>query len=626
MFCVAITEKNAIEKAVSLGAEMIELRIDFLEDKNIDGIVFRFPWIATNRKGDQRILLEAVEKGANFIDMDIEEFDDEIAEKVKEKGGKVIASFHDFEKTPDEEKLLGILEKLSEKGDIVKIITTANHAEDNQRILSLYEKTKVPLIAFAMGEKGKMTRFACLAQGAPWTYCALEKAVAPGQPTLEEAKETKIYAVIGNPIKHSLSPDIHNANFKSLGIKAVYTAVKVEDVKKFVLEDAKERGIFVFNATIPHKIEIMKYLDEITPLAEKIGAVNTVENKNGKMIGHNTDGYGALLALNEKTDVKGKKVVVLGAGGAARAVAFTLAEEGANITILNRDFEKGKELADKVGGKAVEFDDKNLKKELSDSDVLINCTSVGMDSDGSLVPKEYLKDLIVFDIVYSPLKTRLLKDAEENGCKIVTGDKMLVYQGVKAFEIWTGEKADVKAMFDALHKRLMPGISLIGFMGTGKSAVGKILAEKLDRNFIDLDDEIVKDAGMTIPEIFDKKGENEFRRMEREAVEKFLGKDNLVVSCGGGAILDDENVKIMKENSEVVLLTASPQKIGERLEGDESRPLLNQKEKIKKIEEILNARKERYDTASEYSIDTDDITPEEIAEKIIEMVKSKCLK
>jgi len=622
MFCVTIAEKDAneaIEKAVSLGAEMIELRIDFLGDKNeINNCTL--PWIATNRKGDQKLLVKAAEKGAKYADMDIGEYDKEVAKRLREKGCRVIVSFHDFEKTPNEEKLLEILEELSEKADIVKIVTTANHIEDNQRILSLYENTGIPLVAFAMGEKGKTTRFACLAQGSPWTYCALEKAVAPGQPTLEEANETKLYAVIGNPVKHSLSPDMHNANFESLGMKAVYTAVQVDDVKEFV-SHVKERGIFVFNATLPHKIEIMKYLDSVDSLAEKIGAVNTVENKDGKLIGHNTDGYGALLSLKEKIEVNGKKIVILGAGGAARAVAFTLAEEGAEITILNRDFEKGKKLADGVGAKAVGFTDENLKKELSDADILINCTSVGMNSNESLVPKDYLRDLIVFDIVYSPMKTRLLMDAEKNGCKIITGDNMLVYQGAKAFEIWTGKKADVKIMFNALHKRLMPNIALIGFMGTGKSVVGKILSENLDREFIDLDEEIVKDAGISIPEIFEKYGEREFRRMEKEVVKRFFGKKNLVVSCGGGAILDDENVKTMKENSAVVLLKASPEKIDERLKEDKSRPLLNQKEKIKKIEEILNARKERYSSASDYSIDTDELSPREIAGKIIKMVE-----
>ncbi|MCK5460269.1 shikimate dehydrogenase, partial [Candidatus Parcubacteria bacterium] len=442
----------------------------------------------------------------------------------------------------------------------------------------------------------------CLIHGAPWTYCSLgKKQTASGQIELKQAKKIKLYGVIGNPIKHSMSPAMHAANFQSLKINAKYAAIQVKNLKKY-MEIFAARGILGINITIPHKVEVMKYLDKIDALAKKIGAVNTVKNKNGKLIGYNTDGYGALKFLREKVkSIRNKKIVILGAGGAARAIYFTLKQEKANLIILARDKASGEKI-----GKTLKLNNKNLKIELGKADILINCSSVGMNSEETLVPKEYLKkNLVVFDIVYTPIKTRMIKDAEAVGCKTVLGYKMLVYQGAESFKIWTGRKADIAVMSDIVRNHLLPSVALVGFMGSGKTTVGKVLAKKLNKNFIDIDVEIEKRAKLPITEIFAKYGEANFRKIEKDELKSALKNRTAVIACGGGVVLSKKNRELLKNFSTVIFLKAEAETIAKRLKNDKSRPLLcgSDKEKIKKIKEMIKKRKIFYQKVLDFTID-----------------------
>ena len=271
--------------------------------------------------------------------------------------------------------------------------------------------------------------------------------------------KTEICGVIGDPIEHTMSPVMHNAAFKKLGLDYVYIPFRV---KKEELGEAvrgmRALNIRGFNVTIPHKVAIIPLLDKLDTLAEKIGAVNTVVNDNGVLSGYNTDGAGFLQAMLEHgLEPKGKNIIMIGAGGASRALSFALAERGGNLVILNRllEFEWAEELARKLSHtfkrevKAVELDEANLSKALEGADILVNATSVGMspDVDGTLVPKRLLRpDLAVFDIVYNPIKTRLLREAEEAGAMTVDGLNMLAWQGVIAFEKWSGRKAPLELM------------------------------------------------------------------------------------------------------------------------------------------------------------------------------------
>ena len=263
---------------------------------------------------------------------------------------------------------------------------------------------------------------------------------------------TALYAVIGNPVRHSLSPIMHNRAFSHIGYNAVYLALPVENVAGAV-SGIRAFGIRGVSVTIPHKVAIMDYLDEIDENAARIGAINTVVNREGVLHGCNTDAWGAVKALTEQSQVAGKTVGIIGAGGAARAIGFGVISEGARVIILNRTREKGEKLAQVLGG---EFQPLTPALRLN-CDILINTTPVGMIPDSGMSPippKALTKEMVVMDIVYNPLKTKLLQDAEAAGCPTIEGTAMFVYQGVSQFELWTGKKAPVDVMRDAVLRAL----------------------------------------------------------------------------------------------------------------------------------------------------------------------------
>jgi len=271
--------------------------------------------------------------------------------------------------------------------------------------------------------------------------------------------KTKLCGLIGDPVEHTMSPAMHNAAFAKMGLDFVYVPfrVKPEDLPQAVA-GMKALNIRGLNVTIPHKVAIRSLRGELDPLAEKIGAVNTVVNDSGILQGFNTDAIGFLEALMQRgAEPKGKKVVVLGAGGAGRAASFVLAERGAQLLILNRRQELGwaEELAEQLTqafGKevrAMELTDGNLAQALDGAYILVNATSVGMtpNTDETPVGADLLKpSLVVFDVVYNPVKTKLMRQAEQIGAQTISGLEMLVWQGALAFELWTGAKPPVELM------------------------------------------------------------------------------------------------------------------------------------------------------------------------------------
>ena len=272
---------------------------------------------------------------------------------------------------------------------------------------------------------------------------------------------TNIVGLIGHPVEHSFSPPMHNVAFDALNMDWAYVAFDVDPFNvKSAIEGAKSLNIRGFNVTIPHKIEVMKYLDEIDEVAGLIGAVNTIDFKSMK--GYNTDGIGAVKAIEEVTSIKNKKVVVAGAGGASRAISFYIAKYGAeSVTILNRNVEKAQSLADDINL----IDDvnadsiKNIKGHVADADILIDTTPVGMhpnvNDDAIICAEDMHEDLVVFDAVYNPNETVLIKEAIKANAKPVYGIKMLLYQGAESFKIWTGQNPPVDVMEDALKKHLI---------------------------------------------------------------------------------------------------------------------------------------------------------------------------
>jgi shikimate dehydrogenase len=269
--------------------------------------------------------------------------------------------------------------------------------------------------------------------------------------------KTKVCGVIGDPIEHTLSPIIHNAAFQALKLDYVFLAFRVEATEvENAINGMRALMIQGLNVTMPHKNVVIKYLDELDPTAKTIASANTILNKDGRLFGFNTDGVGALNALEQNgVEVREKKVLLLGAGGAAKAIAYTLSQEADELVILNRTPKHATELANLLKQKfnkkisADTLSSKKVKEKLGTTDVLINATSMGMkpNSDQSPIKSEWLKpDLAVMDIVYNPLKTKLAKDAEAAGAKVVSGVEMLIYQGAASFEIWTACKAPVEVM------------------------------------------------------------------------------------------------------------------------------------------------------------------------------------
>ena len=269
--------------------------------------------------------------------------------------------------------------------------------------------------------------------------------------------QTELYGVIGNPIQHSLSPMIHNGAFKRLGRNAVYLAFEIRDLEEALrgIRGLRVRGVSV---TIPFKTEVIPFLDKVEGAARKIGAVNTIVNRGGKLIGYNTDCDGALEALEERINLKGKSILLIGAGGAARAIGFGLRQRDCRLIVSNRSKKKGEALSGELKCLFQPLSSLfKMKASELETDVIINATSLGMypRQRETPFPKKLLrKGMVVMDIVYQPLQTRLLREAKEEGCLTINGLEMFIRQGVAQLMIWTGRRPDLKQIRNELCKTL----------------------------------------------------------------------------------------------------------------------------------------------------------------------------
>lgn len=265
--------------------------------------------------------------------------------------------------------------------------------------------------------------------------------------------KTKLCCVIGNPIAQSLSPQLHNSLYKAMGLNFAFLAFQVSDVKH-AIAGFKALNVVGISVTIPHKLEVMKYLDDIDETAKSIGAVNTIVNKEGKLIGTNTDWLGAVKALEKKTHLSGKNVALLGAGGAARAVAYGLTKSKAKVSIFNRSLDKARQLRNifnLAGAYSLGETDK-----IADADIIVNTTSMGMIPNDKLtpIPMDCINSKqIVFDIIHTPTQTRLLKNAQKKKAVVIYGFEMLLYGAAKQFELYTEKKAPI-----GLMEKILKGI------------------------------------------------------------------------------------------------------------------------------------------------------------------------
>jgi 3-dehydroquinate dehydratase/shikimate dehydrogenase len=423
-----------------------------------------------------RIIKKAIMLGFDFIDIEIETDEKTIKELMAaatvEMTGrknwsktKIILSYHDFNGTPSLGKLESIYKKINDLSpDLVKIVTTAESINDCFTIFNLLDG-KDNLVSHAMGERGKISRILGKKFGSKLIYVSTSDMIktASGQLNLNEIqeynidemnKDTKILGVIGEHAENSKSKFMHNHNFKRLDLDMVYVPFKTrpEELMTF-MKNFRIFGFLGGAVTVPHKEKIIGFIDDADETARKIGAVNTLFLRKGKIIGTNTDFFGAIEALKEKTVIKGKKVLLLGSGGAARAIAYGLLKEKADVTIANRTIEKAKQLADEFNAHIVSID--AAKENLQGFDIIINSTNVGMNPHpDQCILEDLPKRKLVMDIVYSPIQTKLIKLAKKRRCEVITGERMLIHQAIGQFEKWTGVKPDFKNMEAELSKHL----------------------------------------------------------------------------------------------------------------------------------------------------------------------------
>jgi len=399
------------------------------------------------------ILAQAARSGCGWCDVEIETTErmakGELARALSP--ARVMVSHHDFRKTP--RNLRGIVRRLERAGgDAIKIAAHCRSVSDSVRICEL-ARTRRDTVAIPMGEFGLAGRVLSLRMGSALAYAAVEQATAPGQLSLDAmadlyhaaqiTRRTRVYGVIGDPIGHSLSPLLHNTAFRARKFDAVFVPFLVRNLRDF-LGAMTGFGVAGLSVTIPHKERILHFLDGCDPLAERIGAVNTVVVRGGgRLYGYNTDYVGVLRSLEQRMRLAGSRVLLFGAGGAARAAAFALAQAGSIVCVCARRPERARALARAVGGQTVARAD--LAHEFFDA--IVNCTPIGMHpGGGSPLASSELNCRILMDMVYRPRETELLQLARRKGIEIISGVEMFLAQGFAQYEIWTGERAPESAM------------------------------------------------------------------------------------------------------------------------------------------------------------------------------------
>ena len=481
MICLSInaaTTDEALKMMHESDADLAEVRLDFMQGCDLTRLIESRPCpvIITNRpareggkyKGEEidRIagLQWAIQHGADYVDIEL----DAVGSLGDRRATKIIVSHHNFERTPD--NLLDTVRRMRDLGaDVAKLAVTARSLHDNLKVFDLLDHSPLPTIGLCMGELGQISRILSPKFGGFLTFATpgTGEPTGPGQLTVAELKDlynydsidrdTIVHGIIGNPVAHSMSPAIHNASFKERGLNRVYVAFKVDDAPTFI-EAFKAIDVAGYSITIPHKQTALPCADELDPVARRIGAINTLVNRDGALFGCNTDWMAAVRGLaaalpEGNAALKSARVLLLGAGGAARAILFGLQEQGCRVTIANRTHERAQILADEAGVDCIPVAD----LAQVEADIIVNATSAGMHPNVDLTPApaEILRPgMIVFDSVYNPVRTRLIREAEAAGCTTVTGVDMFVYQAVEQFELWTGVDAPVDTMRRVILDRL----------------------------------------------------------------------------------------------------------------------------------------------------------------------------
>lgn len=489
MICVSIGRGRhryliaEFKHLAEIGAKLVELRLDYIQSAvNLKRIleVKNCPVVITCRRErdggkwtrseqDRQLLLrQAIVAGVDYVDLE-----EDIAGTIPRFGKtKRIVSYHNFQETPED--LPALHAQLARHDpDIVKIATLVNKPEDNLRLLRLSRDSKIPTVAIGMGEMGAPSRVLARRFGAPFSFATFqaERAMAPGQLTYQQmkevyryeqiSKETEFYGVVADPVAHSLSPLIHNLAFAQQKLNKVYLPFRIpsERLEQF-LRDCPELGVKGLSVTIPHKEEVLKYLTKPDEATSAIGACNTVVFRPDGVYGYNSDFFAAMACITEAfplvdgvSPLTGKTVMVLGAGGVARAIAYGLRRLNADVVVTARTPEKAEQLARKFGCRTVSW----AMRHSIHPELIVNGTPLGMHPDVNESPLDarYLShDITVFDTVYNPEQTLLIKQAREAGCKTITGIEMFVGQAALQSKMFTGQQPPVEAMRGAVRRAI----------------------------------------------------------------------------------------------------------------------------------------------------------------------------
>jgi 3-dehydroquinate dehydratase/shikimate dehydrogenase len=485
MICVSIARTRhrmmmAEHKALAeRGAKLVELRIDWLaRDPDVPRLLKDRPTpvIVTCRRAQdggkwrgteeerQRLLRTAIVSGVDYIDLE-----DDIAKSIPRYGKtKRIVSHHDFNGTP--EHVEEIWAEMAEmKPDIIKLVTLASSASDCIRVLKLVQNAKIPTVAFCMGEFGVWSRIVCAKLGSPFSYAAFspDREVAPGQLSYQDMAgiynyesinaETRLFGVIGDPIGHSLSPLLHNRAMRKIGFNGVYVPIRIaRDQLTRTLNDLDELNFRGLSVTIPHKEAVLVKFPKCEEIVRQIGAANTLfRDQTNEWQSFNTDYQAALdsvkLGLRPGDTLEGKRVLLMGAGGVARAIGMGIVRAGGVLVICSRTSTRSKALAAELSCRSITWENRGSEF----ADILINCTPVGMSPNMDETPfhSNWLRDgMIVFDTIYTPENTLLIKESKARGCTTVTGVEMFIRQAAAQFERFTGQAAPLDEFRDTLRR------------------------------------------------------------------------------------------------------------------------------------------------------------------------------
>ena len=484
MICVPIVgpsmpkAREQITSAVEV-ADILEFRLDLIETYELNSLLDAspLPVIVTNRskldggqfKGpeEERVqgLRDALHAGADYVDIEVSTPREVLQPFLEESDPThIILSYHDFSHTPEDFNPL--YETMCEMpGEIIKIVTYARDLNDNLKMFKLLERAKLEkqkLIGLCMGDLGEISRILSPLFGGFLTFGSLQtgQESAPGQmpaATLkdiyrvnDERADFKIYGVVGSPVSKSLGYLVHNRAFHEKASPHIYVSFLVDNLEKFF---NSFKGFFSgLSVTMPAKEHIIPLLSKIDATAKKIGAVNTVVREGTDWVGYNTDCSGAIKALEACTSLQGKKVLILGSGGTAKAIGYGVKEKGGILTVTyNKNKERGESLAKELCCELVHSREAGTQS----IDILINCSPVGMSPNINETPflaRDLKKDMVVFDSVYNPIETKLLREAKTTGCKVIPGVELFVNQAAQQFELWTGQTAPIEIM-----RQVMPG-------------------------------------------------------------------------------------------------------------------------------------------------------------------------